>query len=550
MKAAYEDFLYRVQEAKNVKIYGAGKFARTLYLLFARKGIGVDAFVVTDAEQNPPELFHRPVIELNRLSPQESSNLVVGLEKREVANVVINLLLAKQVENIIMVPFDIINDIYCNFVMDESSLETFCEGLTKEEKVIAYVDDAQGEGIVQYLQAKGVQIKAICTGHLDLILNKKIPVLPVTQLINEDRDNAVILTMGSVSWQRNYISKLRESGFEKIILISEEIMKVIKNDHRRLMWEENGSQFRLINTSNVEKNHYIVQREQESKVYRWRRPVLDRYSYSEEMMEAIRSDRLFQEYQAQFPGCSYLPYTETNLCEVQKPDINIEVYMAKFHKDKKTVQVSLPDWVIPIQVGKALTDIQIAKVSDDTGDNISVRNVDYSEGTALYWMWKNTHGQDYIGLFHYRRQMAMASDSLQKLMQYDAILTVPTYIGARIKEFFCEKFILDYDWKLMMQFIKDYDEEYYETALVYENAHCYFPCNIFIMRRQYFDEMCAFIFGVLEKVDGYYENIHMVRKDRYLGYLVENLLSIYIMHNAVRLKLAYTDMKFYHLLED
>jgi len=114
---------------------------------------------------------------------------------------------------------------------------------------------------------------------------------------------------------------------------------------------------------------------------------------------------------------------------------------------------------------------------------------------------------------------------------------------------FCEYFVLEYDWKLMMHYIKEYDEAYYETAVKYENEQCYFACNIFIMRRKYFDEMCAFIFGVLEKVDGYYRNLPMVRKDRYLGYLVENLLSIYMMHNAKRLKAAYTDMKFYPCLE-
>ena len=88
------------------------------------------------------------------------------------------------------------------------------------------------------------------------------------------------------------------------------------------------------------------------------------------------------------------------------------------------------------------------------------------------------------------------------------------------------------------------------TALKHEKAHSYFPCNIFIMRREYFDEMCEFIFGVLEKVDGYYENIHMVRKDRYLGYLVENLLSIYMMHHAADRNIAYTDMKYYYPIEE
>ena len=102
----------------------------------------------------------------------------------------------------------------------------------------------------------------------------------------------------------------------------------------------------------------------------------------------------------------------------------------------------------------------------------------------------------------------------------------------------------------MMEYIKEYDQSYYETALIYEKTYVYFPCNIFIMRRKYFDEMCEFIFDVLEKVSKFYESICMTRKDRYLGYLMEHLLSIYVTHNAEKLKITYTNMKFRHLLKE
>ena len=62
--------------------------------------------------------------------------------------------------------------------------------------------------------------------------------------------------------------------------------------------------------------------------------------------------------------------------------------------------------------------------------------------------------------------------------------------------------------------------------------------------------MCAFIFGILEKVEGYYRDLNMIREDRYLGYLVESLLSIYIMHHAGKLKVACTDMKYYYFTDE
>ena len=550
MNVIYKDFLHRVKNAKNVKIYGAGKFAKTLYYLFNRKGIKVEAFVVADTSQNPAELFQKPVIALENLEKQEDYSLVVGVERKETTRKILENLLAQHIKNIIIVPASIVNDIYCNFVINEESIKIFMENLANEKKVIVYVADRDGNLIIRYMQNKGVQIDAICTEKKELLLDWQMPILSFEQLGSVDKNTIIILTMGNPDWQRGFVSRLRSSGFERIVLLSAEIKEAIENDFGRMIWEEKGADFQVINTQNVEQYHYIVQKEKASKVYRWRIAARDHYTYTDNEIESIRKGSFVEEYERLFPNCCFCPYDEVPFCKVDSPDINIEIYLSKCHKDKKIAQQSLPAWLIPIQVGKALTDIRIAEVCDNTGDNISMKNTDYSEGTALYWIWKNTHGQDYVGLFHYRRQMAMGKASLYKLMQYDVLLTVPTYIPMSTKEFFCTNFILEYDWNLMMKYIKEYDEFYYKTALKHEKAHSYFPCNIFIMRREYFDEMCEFIFGVLEKVDGYYENIHMVRKDRYLGYLVENLLSIYMMHHAADRNIAYTDMKYYYPIEE
>lgn len=550
MRELYEAFLNRVKEEKSVKIFGAGKFAKTLCYLFDKNYIIVDSFVVTDTEVNPHELLHRPVIGLDSLKPQELSGIVVGVEKKEDMKNTTNFLLSRQVKNIIMVSPSIVNDIYCNFVIDQDSVENLCDALDKRKDVIVYINDIEGEMIARYLSENGVEIESICTDREVLDLEVDIPVINYKQITSKSTESTIVLTMNSTFRQRKFITKLRNSGFENIILIPDKLLKQMKSEDKKLMWERIGAGFHFVDNANIEKNFYAVQKEQEQKIYRWRIPIWDKKLCRKESLEVIRSGKMVEDYEKQFPGFAYLPYREVALREIQNKDINIEVYLVKCHKDKKSELAPLPDWIIPIQAGKALTDMQIASVRDDEGENISRKNGDYSEGTAIYWIWKNTSGQDYIGLFHYRRQMALGKDSLKKLEEYDIFLTLPTYIPKGIKETFCERFVLEYDWDLMMHYIKEYDSSYYETALKYEKEKCYFSCNIFIMRRKYFDEMCSFIFGVLEKVDSYYRNISMVRKDRYLGFLVENLLSIYVMHNSGRLKAAYTDMKFYYPLEE
>ncbi|MBQ3778942.1 MAG: DUF4422 domain-containing protein, partial [Fibrobacter sp.] len=81
----------------------------------------------------------------------------------------------------------------------------------------------------------------------------------------------------------------------------------------------------------------------------------------------------------------------------------------------KPCPVPSQDWFLPIQVGAALSkqDLGFQKdnlVNGETCDNISEKNPNYCELTALYWAWKNIRKIypeiQYIGLNHYRRYFA------------------------------------------------------------------------------------------------------------------------------------------------
>ena len=59
---------------------------------------------------------------------------------------------------------------------------------------------------------------------------------------------------------------------------------------------------------------------------------------------------------------------------------------------------------LPVMAGAALLPHQPDHcwTCDDTGENISHKNREYCELTALYWAWKNLDA-DILGLCHYRR---------------------------------------------------------------------------------------------------------------------------------------------------
>ena len=74
---------------------------------------------------------------------------------------------------------------------------------------------------------------------------------------------------------------------------------------------------------------------------------------------------------------------------------------------------------LPVFVGKEIhPDVNKTFQGDNTGDNISVKNPNYNELTALYWGWKNLD-VDGMGLVHYRRYL-----SLKGGKSFDNILTM------------------------------------------------------------------------------------------------------------------------------
>lgn len=210
----------------------------------------------------------------------------------------------------------------------------------------------------------------------------------------------------------------------------------------------------------------------------------------------------------------------------------VRILIACSHKDLAGLSDDNEEFYVPVQVGKALTDVCMYEVCDNTGDHISDRNYNYCECTALYWAWKNGFAKDadYVGLRHYRRKFDISDEQLRHLKEnhIDIIHLDPIYHD-NIRNSFVHHTKKAEDWELMKKVIQDKFPEFYDTMLVYESQHFICAYNMSIMRRDLFDRYCEFLFGVLLEIENYYLE-RCDRRDRYLGYLAENLTSIFIMH--------------------
>ncbi len=234
-------------------------------------------------------------------------------------------------------------------------------------------------------------------------------------------------------------------------------------------------------------------------------------------------------------------------CKKSASRYQCKIYLAKSHFDEELTEDLNSPFCEVIQVGADLTDAEISELKDNTGDNISKRNRDYCEMSAVYWAWKNDKESDYIGLCHYRRRFHIHREMMLWAMEenYDAIYTLPQITDGGLREEFVERnyFLTPEMWELTEEAIKKLSPEYLESWQSLSESFFLIAYNMFIMRRDIFEDYCSWVFSILEEVDRYYLEQGIQCNNRYLGYIAELLNTVYIMKNKTTLKKGYVKMK-------
>jgi len=236
---------------------------------------------------------------------------------------------------------------------------------------------------------------------------------------------------------------------------------------------------------------------------------------------------------------------------------NVKIYVCH-HKSSPYIK---NECIIPIQVGRALSDNKLDYcIGDDTGDNISHKNKSWCELTAIYWAWKNDDA-DYYGLMHYRRYLSFKShgdyDVINKLDEEivqehkldpehikamcgeQDIITGPVWnvhpVGLPWKIMSnYEQYALDHyrkDLDIVAEIVKESYPQFYLPLLESMYSTSCFFANIAIMKREYYNEYCEFLFGVLEKAES---RIDISNYDSYQsriwGFIAERLVNAYVLY--------------------
>lgn len=258
-----------------------------------------------------------------------------------------------------------------------------------------------------------------------------------------------------------------------------------------------------------------------------------------------------------------------------KDNLGLNIFYARSHKDKELkTKIIRPDYMLPIQVGAANTDERIADITDDTGDNISAKNGNYCEITGLYWIWKNilcgeacenlgvkecnhmddgndvqgqvASGAEYLGLAQYRRSFELTEDDLRRLFcnDIDVLLPYPLMYEPDINKHH-ERYLKDADWKALLTALKELRPEYAEYFPRVLGQQYMYNYNVILAKKQVLKDYCDWLFPVLARVEELSVPKGSERSDRYIGYMVETLETLYFMKNKDRLKIAHKECRIY-----
>lgn len=222
------------------------------------------------------------------------------------------------------------------------------------------------------------------------------------------------------------------------------------------------------------------------------------------------------------------------------------------------IPFAIPEYCVPIEMGSDFRTQHLeGYIQDNTGDNISSRNHEYCELTALYWGWKNSDAQ-IKGLCHYRRffhasnkvhifpnyyihgkDLLKSSPNREQvksiLQKADIILPIPYNPYPKTVRKNLEAYVYPKDIRNMEDILQLQYPAYFKTYCDIMERQRLPYCNMMIAPAKIYDRYCDWLFTLLDQIASRtdltgYNRMHR----RIYGYLAEVLLSVWVETQNLR----------------
>lgn len=273
--------------------------------------------------------------------------------------------------------------------------------------------------------------------------------------------------------------------------------------------------------------------------------------------------------------------------------MNVKILVG-YHKPATLLK---SDVLVPIHVGRALTSTTSKDgkmsteenqwllnnmIGDDTGDNISAKNREFCELTALYWAWKNYDelgDPDYIGFMQYRRQLIFTKEKnksvkfsqieyekitenymreigiddetiLKEVEGKDGLIFAPFSYSKTVYGQFYELTFPPFDlnfsvFEKALDILRTKYPDYSEACNQYLEGREHYWFNCFVMKKEHFFGYCDWLFSILfeleKQADLTYETVN---GRRVLAYIAERLHGIFYTKNLKSWKISMYPLSF------
>lgn len=214
----------------------------------------------------------------------------------------------------------------------------------------------------------------------------------------------------------------------------------------------------------------------------------------------------------------------------------------------------------PIICGQTLHNIKTTFLSDNSGDNISRLNKNFSELTALYWIWKNDNTSSVVGLNHYRRFFEKEKIGCEDFIDYDSGKIIKKQEISGSEDFFisensdldiiiAEKFhtgnimhnysICHYveDMYIVRDIINSIYPDYIAAYdFLFSNCDYISRGNMFVAKKPIIDEYSKWLFDILFKmVDMRFYKRYNDYQKRIFGFISERIMGVWLLKNRSNL---------------
>ena len=225
---------------------------------------------------------------------------------------------------------------------------------------------------------------------------------------------------------------------------------------------------------------------------------------------------------------------------------------------------------IPLLVGATIrkdengNKVDYGYTTDDTGENISKLNNIFGTQTGLYWMWKNTN-YEYSGLVHYRRYFILKKkknkDMIELAIKYNEIepmLSKYKIFVPKKRYYIIETLRSHYNHahgNEQLNIVEDVINEKYPDYLnsfnKVMNRRWGYMFNMMIMKRNYLEDYCSWLFDILFEVNDRLDKTNMSEFDlRFGGRISERLLDVWLEYQIEKKKIKKSEIKEQKYIED